>query len=161
MGIDPGLKGFISLIDENKLPVLSIEMPLTKGVKSEIDLKTLFDILSINSNTIALAVLEKVGAMPKQGVVSMFRFGEGYGAIKMALAASKISYQLVTPRQWQGSMLAGENKQDLKSASIKVAKRLFPSVDMKRNDRCKVDDHNKADSLLMALYARRLYYGKE
>ena len=44
---------------------------------------------------------------------------------------------------------------DPKPTSINAARRLFPNIDLRKNERCKKIDDNKVDSLLMAEYARR------
>lgn len=95
--------------------------------------------------------LERVGAMPKQGVNSMFHFGENYGFIQGLLTAYSIPYELVTPQRWKREFgVTGD-----KNTSIAVCKRLFPDVDLRRTERCRTDDDGMAEALLMAEYARR------
>lgn len=95
--------------------------------------------------------LERVGAMPKQGVNSMFHFGENYGFIQGLLTAYSIPYELVTPQKWKKEFqITGD-----KNSSIAVCKRLFPDVPLRRTDRCRKDDDGYAESLLMAEYAKR------
>ena len=162
IGIDPGLSGYIVVISQEGILLHSFPMPIIKGKKNDLNLIALFDYFDNFSTSadIKLAVLEKVHAFPGQGVTSMFRFGECFGAIQMTLTGNRIPYQLVTPQAWQKIMLAGENKKGDKSASIKVAQRLFPDVDLRRTERCTTPDHNKADALLLAEYGRRLVGGK-
>ena len=50
---------------------------------------------------VRLAALEKVGAMPGQGVVSMFTFGHAAGAVAGVLAALEVPVTLVTPQRWK------------------------------------------------------------
>lgn len=95
--------------------------------------------------------LERVGAMPKQGVTSMFKFGENYGFIQGLLTAYGIPYELVTPQRWKKEFgITGD-----KNSSIAVCKRLFPDVSLRRTERCKKDHDGMAEALLMAEYARR------
>lgn len=95
--------------------------------------------------------LERVGAMPRQGVTSMFKFGENYGFIQGLLTAYSIPYELVTPQKWKREFgVTGD-----KNSSIAVCKRLFPGVSLRRTDRCKKDHDGMAEALLMAEYARR------
>ena len=42
-----------------------------------------------------------------------------------------------------------------KQTSINCAKRLFPTLDFRKNEKCKKIDDNKVDSVLMAEFARR------
>lgn len=95
--------------------------------------------------------LERVGAMPKQGVNSMFHFGENYGFIQGLLTSYSIPYELVTPQKWKKEFqITGD-----KNSSISVCKRLFPNIPLRRSDRCRKDDDGMAEALLMAEYARR------
>ena len=99
-----------------------------------------------------VASVEKVGAMPHQGVVSMFNFGKSAGYIEGVLSALGIPYQLIPPSTWKREFsLIGKDKK----ASIEVCHKLFPEVDLKRTERCKTDSDGKAESLLLACYARR------
>lgn len=95
--------------------------------------------------------LERVGPMPKQGVTSMFKFGENFGFIQGLLTAHRISFELVTPQKWKREFqITGE-----KNSSIAVCNRLFPDVSLRRTERCRKDDDGMAEALLMAEYARR------
>lgn len=95
--------------------------------------------------------LERVGAMPGQGVTSMFKFGENFGFIQGLMTAYGIPYELVTPQKWKKEFqITGD-----KNSSIAVCKRLFPSVSLRRTDRCKKDHDGMAEALLMAEWARR------
>ena len=99
----------------------------------------------------AKVVVEKVGAMPGQGVTSMFNFGKSAGFIEGALRACGVSYQLVTPQTWKKEYALNNSKQK----SIDVCKRLFPNVNLRRTERCTKDHDGMAEALLMAEYARR------
>lgn len=45
-------------------------------------------------------IIEEVHSMPKQGVVSAFTFGQGYGALLMGMVATDIPVYQVTPQRW-------------------------------------------------------------
>lgn len=65
------------------------------------------------------------------------------------------SCTIVPARTWQRTMFAGLGKvADTKAASILVAKRLFPGVDL-RPGQCRKDQDGLADALLLAEYGRR------
>lgn len=99
-----------------------------------------------------MACVEKVGAMTGQGVVSMFNFGKSAGYIEGVLSALEIPYQLVSPPKWKKEFsLIGKDKQ----ASIETCHKLFPELDLRRTERCRTDDHNLAEAVLMATYAMR------
>jgi len=64
-----------------------------------------------------LAVLERVSAMPGQGVSSMFRFGEGYGVVQGVLAALGIPVIAGSPAVWKrASGLIGRDKDVARNA---------------------------------------------
>lgn len=96
-------------------------------------------------------VLEKVNAMPGQGVTSMFNFGMNFGFIQGVLSANEISYELVPPQKWKKEFSVTGDK----NTSIQVAKRLFPTINLKATERCKKEHDGMAEALLMAEYARR------
>ena len=72
LGIDPGITGGISIIDEQLNVVCCFRMPTVKvDKKNKVDAITLYE--RLKDFDIDLAIVEKVGARPGQGVVSMFR----------------------------------------------------------------------------------------
>ena len=99
-----------------------------------------------------MAVVEKVNAMPKQGVSSTWVFAENFGYIQGVLHAFGIPFQLVPPRVWKKAYSLTNDK----SKSIEVCHMLFPDVNLKRTERSRVDDNNLAEALLMANYAKRI-----
>ena len=99
-----------------------------------------------------IAAVEKVGAMPHQGVKSMFNFGKSFGYILGVLEACKIPYQLIPPATWKREFsIVGKDK----SASIEVCKRLYPDVSLLPTERCRKESDGMADALCLATYAKR------
>lgn len=144
IGVDPGKSGALSIIREDgEVEIYPFDREVYRNVLS--------DYAKVGNMYTAKCCLEHVGAAPKQGVVSMFSFGENFGFIQGLLTAFQIPYELVRPRKWKKefSITADKNQ------SIDVCKRLFPNAILKRTDRCKVDDSNFAEALLLAEYARR------
>jgi crossover junction endodeoxyribonuclease RuvC len=92
--------------------------------------------------------------MPKQGLVSTFRFGMGFGTWLGMLAALRIPHLAVAPQTWKKSILAGTTKD--KGAAIQWAQRRFPGVSLLASTRSKVPHDGLADALAMAEFARRL-----
>ena len=101
-----------------------------------------------------VCALEKVGAMPGQGVRSMFSFGESYGFIQGVLHACNIPYQLVPPGNWKREFSI---LQKGKSGSIEVCKRLVPTVSLLPTEKCRKDSDGMGDALCLAEYARRKF----
>lgn len=104
------------------------------------------------------AYLEKVSAMPGQGVSSMFKFGRNVGALQAMLAAHKIPYTEVTPQAWQKVMHEGASRTsmpDPKDRSLAIAKKLFPNLNLLATKLSRKPHHGFVDALLIAEYGRR------
>lgn len=146
IGIDPGKSGALAVIytDENNEPFRVKVVPFDPWVYREV-LETCVD------NNRVVCCVEKVGAMPGQGVVSMFNFGHNFGFIEGMLHSRRIPYQLVPPQTWKKEFSLSSDKQ----ASIDVCKKLFPDISLLATPRSRKDSDGMAEALLMAEYARR------
>lgn len=142
VGIDPGKQGGLAIISHDLTEAIGFRFPddFVEAANIMRDWKTQY--------SIACAGIEKVGAMPKQGVKSMFSFGENYGAWQGILSALSIPFIFVTPHKWQKAMLDSQGGSN-KERSLNMARRLFPQVDLRH----KADD-GIADALHLARYAR-------
>lgn len=98
-----------------------------------------------------VAAVEKVGAMPGNGSVSMFNFGQSYGFILGALMALNVPFQIVPPRKWKAEFGLNSDK----AKSIDVCHRLFPGVSLRRTDKCRTDSDGMAEALLICEWGRR------
>ena len=156
IGIDPGKKGAIAIIDDavtvHKAPVVE-----SKKGKTGYDEPGMWDFLRHIEH--GFTAIEQVQSFPEQGSSSAVSIGFGQGLWRGMLVAAGIPYHVVGPRTWQKALLVDVDKSDTKAASIIVAKRLFPGVSLRATDRCQKDDHNMADALLIAEYARREHQG--
>lgn len=139
IGIDPGKNGAMAIINGKKITTVPFDEEAYADALARVDEKNAF------------AVVERVNAMPGQGVTSMFSFGMNYGFIQGLLAANRIPYELVMPQKWKKEFGVTSDK----NTSIAVAQRLFPDVSLLRTDKCKKPDDGVAESLLMAEFARR------
>lgn len=136
IGIDPGQSGGIAIIGPGSIN--AVKMPETE--------RDLWDVMKMAKNLDCFAVIERVHSMPRQGVASSFKFGMSYGALRMALVASGIPFEDVTPQKWMkalGCLTGGD-----KNVSKQRAQSLFPQIKV---------THAIADSLLIAEYCRRTY----
>lgn len=141
LGIDPGAKGGIAIVGPD----------FAEAWRYPGDIQEAAALLGlvVRQHDVKLACIERVSAMPGQGVSSTFKFGMNYGGWQGALAALAVPYVTVTPRKWQMALLdAGTG--ETKERSLNMARRLFPSVDLKY----KADD-GKADALHLARWAKR------
>lgn len=98
------------------------------------------------------AVVEDVHAMPRQGVTSMFSFGQNKGWILGVLDAFSIPRTLVSPQRWKRYYGLDNDK----NKSIVLAHEMFPGVNLLRSPRCKKESDGIAEALLMADYCKRL-----
>lgn len=135
MGVDPGVSGGIAVIDEHARPVRIEKMPATE--------RDLVELLIDVRGEIAFALIEKVHAMPKQGVRSTFTFGRNFGSLLTGLIAAEIPHNEVLPIQWQRA-LGCVSKGD-KNVTKRKAQQLFPGPRV---------THTVADALLIAAHAR-------
>lgn len=139
IGVDPGKKGSLALLENGAVSIFPFSEDTYIEVLGKVDPHS------------AVCCLEHVGAMPGQGVTSMFHFGENFGFIQGVLRAYKIPFELVRPQKWKKEFsITGD-----KNSSIQVCKRLFPEVSLLRTAKCKKEDDNVAESVLLAEFARR------
>jgi len=142
-GIDPGLTGAVAFIDSYGYA----EVHDAPVVNRDMNASGMADLLK--GWVVDLAIIERVGAMPKQGVSSTFKFGFGCGVWRGVLAALEIPVVLVTPTTWKSEFhLCGKPK----DASREVALQLFPSLS---SELARKKDHGRADALLLAEWGRR------
>ena len=142
IGIDPGKSGALAVIFEDG-----------RKIAVPYDEEEYVNILHYLQGQMCCCCLERVGAMPGQGVVSMFNFGQNFGFIQGALRAMGIPFELVTPQRWKKEFGITRDK----NLAIDVARRLFPEVDLRKTERSTKAHDGKAEALLMAEYARRKF----
>lgn len=123
LGIDPGLSGGLSIIDEHFNLVACYPMPTVIGSdgKRKVDPVAAFDLLA--QYDIDLAVVEKVGARPGQGVTSMFNFGDAFGVIRAVAALVAKEVKFTRPQEWRGCQgLTGLSKEQIAEVAYEVFK---------------------------------------
>lgn len=145
IGIDPGCSGAIVVLDDCGVYQDSIFMPTVKvGTKSRVNGAAIASFLRSFDLTESQAFLEQVGAMPGQGVSSMFTFGHAAGVVEGILQGLFIPYSLVTPQAWKKtSGLIGSDKDAARSRAIQ----LYPSLRILDQ---KAKGQAVADALLIA-----------
>lgn len=158
IAIDPGILGFVSIINADGEFIKAF--PLLKNNKC-------VDVVEISQTLLDLSIyegrchviLEDVHSIFGSSAKSNFNFGWILGTIEGTLSTLGLPYTKVAPKTWQKVMHQGiPKKDDKKTMSFMACHRLFPTVNLKRTERCKNEDDNFADSLLMAEYGRRKNY---
>lgn len=122
VGVDPGLSGGIASYNGSDLFLFEIPSMKTKAKGNELDFTAVVDVVSSCFSVADHIFIEKVGAMPHQGVSSMFKFGYVAGALYMAFCMCQIPITLIPPQTWKTWLKLPAAK----DASVARACQLFP-----------------------------------
>ena len=95
-----------------------------------------------------VAWIERVHALPGQGVTSSFSFGLSYGLVRGVLAGHGVPLSLVTPNEWKRLFRLSSDKNE----SRFMAARLFPT---NAASFARVKDDGRAEASLLALFGAR------
>lgn len=166
MGVDLGISGGITIIDENGTILVCKPMPTTeiivnKKKKNQYDIKTLdrlFDGMN-RAYQITEVIMERLRPIPMQSSQTGFSLGMAVGIFRTLFTVYEIPYREVEPRLWQQEMFQGTpyDKDTTKEVSIMVANRLAPGFSFKATDRSKKESDGMTDSYNMAVYLKRVY----
>jgi hypothetical protein len=142
--IDPGLTGAMAFYFPSLPGRIAVDdMPVVDG---EVEPATI--VRRIRQMGPTVAIIERVGPMPKDGAVQAFRFGSAYAAGKVSVALCEVPYHLVTPAVWKKHFkLAGGP--DGKEQARALALQLFPAS---AEHFARKKDHGRAEAALLALY---------
>jgi len=149
LGVDPGVTGALVALDTELGALQILDMPTgqvtTSTGKTRMEINEAAMVHWIKALQPDQAMVERVGAAPGQGVVSMFRFGMSYGVVRGVLAALGISTTLVQPSIWRRTLGVSTGK----DGSRLRASQLFPLYSQHFS---RVKDHGRADAALIAKY---------
>lgn len=155
LGIDPGFHGGLAAFsNEDSGEMTTWVTPTTLVGKAR---KPVFDEVAMARLLTAtdgqFAVIERVHAMPRQGVTSMFRFGEGFGLWRGLLVGLGIPYFAVTPQVWKKALFptTGLDHRGQKQAAIDFVHQSYPGVELVP-PRCRVAHDGMADAACLAHY---------
>jgi len=150
IGIDPGISGAISIIENKKILDVHDTPTMIDGKKNKKQINSA-QVTNIIKETLTIGkkvvvVVEQVNAMPGQGVTSMFNFGQSFGVIKGICAALSLPIYFVRPTKWKKHFnLIKTNKDASRTKVIEV----YPEISSKLHRK---KDSNRADAILIALY---------
>jgi hypothetical protein len=175
IGIDPGLKGAICVLDGTRvvhledLPVHKVQHGQRAKVRNELDLHAIAAVLKRHAPD--HVYIEKVHAMPwrpkkkpgeqppeekpEKGATSSWRFAESFGQLQGLLvgvsigAAMDIPLTMVDPKVWQTHHGVGKERDGYRQRAVQ----LFPQTADKLGHK---KDHNRAAALLLADYGAAL-----
>lgn len=146
LGIDPGSKGAFGFVNEDGSFSHHEDIP---KIGTEYNLQEINRI--IKEHEIHFAAIEFQQVFGKEGLVSAFKIGYGYGILVMALEANGIPYVEVRPQAWKKVFsLVGKDKK----FSVRLAQRFFPTG-VFTGPRGGIFD-GRAESCLVGEYARRM-----
>ena len=147
LGIDPGSSGGLAIVESkvNSLPkiIWASKMPVVSIYNKKI-IDVMKVSLALKEYSIDVTIIEKVHAMPRQGVSSSFQFGRIFGGIEAIsyIYTKRVDY--IAPAVWKKSLGLGSSKQEsLDLARLKFGKLNF--WDLKSND-------GIAEAALLALF---------
>ena len=145
IGIDPGLTGALAILANGVFEGVH-DLPIIRDrTLAWIDGNELQSlILAALAGRTAVAIIERVSAMPKQGIASAFQFGVGFGSILGVLQALHLPIEFVTPAVWKRSLGLSKDKH----ASLHKARLLFPTAELHL-----AKHDGRAESLLIAHHA--------
>jgi len=157
VGIDPGAHGALAFLPERGTPwVMDMPTVQVKRGKRTINRVEPAVIGAVLRGTLVgndiVASVEQVGAMPGQGVSSMFEFGRSFGAVLGVLAALSVPVTMTPPQTWKRAMGVSADKTGSRASAL----RLWPEL---AAELARVKDDGRAEALLIAEHYRRTSEG--
>lgn len=152
LGVDPGASGALAILDTDTNNLEMVDMPVVevkRGTRLVRQVSAPLLVEALANKDIDCAVVEKVGAMPGQGVSSMFAFGRAAGVVEGVIAGLRIPLTHVTPQEWQKGMRVVGGKDGSRSRATQV----FPN---QASLFARKKDDGRADAALMAAYGTKL-----
>lgn len=150
IGIDPGLSGAVGFLKDGQfLSVADISTSLRGrgSVKYEIDAaglrRAICDCRERHPGRAMEVALERVNAMPGQGVSSVFSLGDSYGVCRAVVASLNLSLHLVPPAKWKKYFNLDSDKEKSRALAI----HLFPEAPLELKKHV-----DRAEALLIARY---------
>jgi crossover junction endodeoxyribonuclease RuvC len=147
IGIDPGQSGGMALLDRAGFlcDVIAFKD------KTETDIcDTLREWLGNDKN--AVACLEAVHSMKRDGTVGAFSFGQSYGFLRGILTALQCQWLAVSPQKWKkefGLIIKGQKEE------TQTSKKNRDKAEAQRNWPERKWTHAISDAALIAEYCRR------
>jgi crossover junction endodeoxyribonuclease RuvC len=95
LGVDPGLSGALALVDGDEL----VDVYDIESADSRLMVAPLLNVLAHWEPE--LAVIERVGPMPRQGLSTTWKFARAYGCVEGVIEATRIPCHEITPAVWK------------------------------------------------------------
>ena len=151
-GIDPGLTGALAVLINGRLIDVA-DLPVREEgvgtVKRRLDAAVLAAMVrevrrqyGVDSE---LAVIERVGARPDQGVATTFSLGHTAGVVEATMLALGVPVQFADPVKWKRLAGLGRDKSDARAAASLAYPEQAGFWRLK-------SQHNRAEAALIARY---------
>lgn len=147
LGVDPGISGGIAFLYPDGR-IVADDIPVVDG---QVNVDELASVIVLAKPH--FGVIERASAMPKQGVVSVFKFGQAYGALRTIVALCEIPYRLVAPTVWKKHFKLDSDKEKSRALAIQ----LWPGVGCFNRKK----DHGRAEAALLARYGAEVLLGNK
>lgn len=173
IGIDPGLNGGFGIISEDAIfgtPMPTFWRELKSGKRrkqyDEIKIRGI-----LKTHETAFVALEEQFPMPmtrfdtrqgkevKQGAVSVFSTGYGYGMFMGLLCGLDMTTEIVHAKTWQSEFFKRDTSMTTKAQALEALMVLYPNVDLFATERSKKAHDGIVDSLLISEWGRRKALG--
>ena len=148
LAVDPGLSGAIAILGPSLDDLVVHDMPvhtIARGGKSKRDVDAVALATIIRASGAEHAFVEQVGAMPGQGVSSVFAFGKGYGIALGVLAALYMPTTTVPPQRWKRALQVPAGKDAARARASQLMPRHAHHWPLKKHD-------GRAEAALIALF---------
>jgi crossover junction endodeoxyribonuclease RuvC len=148
IGIDPGLTGACGVLNADGSFRGVFDLPIIRdGKLAWVDPREFERLLFLaigGEEERPAVMIERVQAMPRQGVSSSFNFGVGFGSLLSVIQANELRLEFVQPSLWKRALGLGERK----AAALDKARLLWPQADLvlKKHE-------GRAEALLIAHWA--------
>lgn len=107
VGIDPGMRGAIAWVGETYGDLAYVvDLPV---VNKEVNASLLAN--RLREYDVTLCVVERQQAMPRQGVASSFKTGQGYGTILGVVAGLGLRVEVVRATAWKKRLGLSSDKE--------------------------------------------------
>lgn len=163
IGADPGLSGAVALYvpppgnnSAGGLPHIEVfDMPTHEvDGKRQMDMWSLATLMKdwAKGYQVKITLVERVSAMPDQGVTSSFNFGFSAGSLQQSIASAGLPMTIISPATWK-AVLGLRGGKENKDMSRQLASRLFPTHS---HLWARKKDDGRAEAVLLAYYGSKL-----
>jgi hypothetical protein len=163
LGIDPGIFGgwcFIlpdGRVKTQPMPIVKIKRKNGK-MRNILDQKAILHYLN-SLPTLTLCCIEEQPPVRNQNVVASHTTAVNYGMLLMALAATHVEHQAIQSNDWQSyfgivKRRKGAKGETTKQQASKIARQLYPGLDLRGTLRSRTDHDGIVDSLLLCRYGQ-------